>query len=272
MMPILRVGSCVILLERRLDIARRLREQGAVTVMELSSAYGVSDETIRRDLKALEREGLVQRRYGGALTNGAVEPVPPVHERQEVHSPEKRWIARLAVQLVTDGQVLKLDAGTTTRALARELKAQGRKAVVVTHDLMVAQELADAPGIDLYLTGGRLERQPMCMLGPQSEAALQLYNADISFVAASGISPGNDCLTTGSVFDAQVKQALMKGARTKVLLVDSSKFQRVAFVTYAPVSAVSTVITDPGIAPEQFDALRAMGIRVLLAGPETEAE
>lgn len=255
-------------MERRLDIARRLREQGAVTVMELSGTYGVSDETIRRDLKALEREGLVQRRYGGALTPGAVDPVPPVHERQAAHSPEKRWIARLAAQMVTDGQVLKLDAGTTTRALARELKALGRQVVVVTHDLLIAQELADAPGIDLYLTGGRLERQPMCMLGPQSEASLQMYNADISFVAASGIAPGSGCLTTGSILDAQMKQALMRNARSKVLLVDSSKFQRVAFVTYAQVSAISTVITDAGIAAEHLEAMRGLGIQVLVAGPD----
>lgn len=257
--------------QRRLDIARRLREQGTVLVSELCSLYGVSDETIRRDLKALEREGLVQRQYGGAVTTGPVDPVPPVQERQGVRIQEKRWIARAAARLVADGQVLKLDSGTTTRALARELKLAGRRVGVITYDLMVAQELADAPGIDVYLTGGKLEPQAMYLFGPQAETGLQMYNTDLSFIGAGGVSLERG-LTTASIFGAQLKRELMRHCSRAVLLVDASKFGRTGLVTFAPAAGIGTVITDREIPPEYLTGLRELGVEVIIAAAEEEAE
>ncbi len=263
--------------ERRHRIKEILLKDGRVRVTDLVAQFGVSDETIRRDLDQLAEEGLVQRGYGGAVladhVRSAIAAIPPVHQRTLQYSAEKDTIGRAAAALVEDGQMVIIDAGSTTWNVARHLR-RCRDVTVVTNSLDVAQECAKNPNLSVHLTGGRLIARSMCVVGPQAEAELRRYHAHLAILGTTGISLDKGFACT-DIFEAETKRAMAGSAERVVVVADHSKLQKRGLVSFALMSDVDLLITSNLADPTVLAEIEAHGVKVLacaIGEPCSEAD
>src|ERR1051326_643445 len=245
--------------ERRERILATLQRDGRVFATELSRALGVSDDTIRRDLDALAELGALQRVHGGAIRR-----LPFTEQfdvRQTEHMDAKAAIARATVPLLHPGQVILLDGGTTSLAIARHLPPDF-KATVITTSPPIAVALAAYPDIEIILIGGRLYRYAMVAVGADTVARLQAIRADVWIVGMLALHP-----TIGvSVLDyeeAQVKRAMMETAPLVVAPTLGEKLGTAAAYIVAPASKVTHLVTEAEVASETLAPYQAMGMTVL---------
>jgi DeoR family fructose operon transcriptional repressor len=249
--------------ERQQEIMRLARDSGRVDVLSLAEEFQVTAETVRRDLKALDRAGLVRRVHGGAIPVGHLDFEPDLAERDAVAADEKERIARAALaELPVDGSVI-LDAGTTAARLAAGLPVDSAL-TVVTHALPVAARLADHPGIALHLVGGRVRHRTRAAVDAWALRAYAEIKADVVFLATNGFSLEGG-LTTPDLAEAAVKRAVVGAARRVVLLADSAKFGQQHFARFGDLADVDLLITDTGLAPDDARAIEAQGTEVVRA-------
>ncbi|MGX1883141.1 DeoR/GlpR family DNA-binding transcription regulator [Streptomyces sp. NPDC055287] len=246
--------------ERQQEILRLARESGRVDVLSLADTFQVTAETVRRDLKSLDRAGLLRRVHGGAIPAGRLDFEPDLAERESTAADEKDRIARAALaELPETGSVI-LDAGSTIGRLAADVPLECGL-TVVTHALPVAARLADHPGIDLHLVGGRVRHRTRAAVDAWALRAYGEIRADVAFLATNGFSPPGG-LTTPDLAEAAVKRAVVAGARRIVLLADSAKYGQEHFARFGGLADVDLLITDTGLSPEDADAIRAGGTEV----------
>ncbi|RKN10921.1 DeoR/GlpR family DNA-binding transcription regulator [Streptomyces radicis] len=249
--------------ERQQEILRLAREGGRVDVPSLAEAFQVTAETVRRDLKVLDRAGLVRRVHGGAIPAGRLDFEPDLTERDAVAADEKDRIVRAALsELPATGSVI-VDAGTTTARLAAALPVDC-ELTVVTHALPIAARLADHPGIALHLVGGRVRHRTRAAVDAWALRAYAELNVDLLLLATNGFSLDGG-LTTPDLAEAAVKRALVSAARRTVLLADSAKHGRQHFARFGDLSDVDLLITDRGLSPEDAAAIERQGIEVVRA-------
>jgi DeoR/GlpR family transcriptional regulator of sugar metabolism len=229
--------------ERQQRIAETLREQGRVEVARLAAEYGVSEDTVRRDLRQLAARGLVQKTHGGAVALHAT--LLPTAQRAGVLAGAKRAIARAAAKLVEANQTLFVDGGTTTLALVNELKVAGapRPLTVITHALDVALAVADEPRIRLVMAGGAWLAAPRIFVGEAALATLRAHRADIALLGACALHPRAG-LTAHDPQEAAIKRAMVDGAVRRVLLTDATKLDVVAPCAVARLDELDRVISD----------------------------
>ncbi|MFF1528848.1 DeoR/GlpR family DNA-binding transcription regulator [Cellulomonas sp. NPDC058312] len=249
--------------ERHSVIVTTARAAGRVEVQALAADLDVTPETVRRDLTALERMGLLRRVHGGAVPVERLGHEPALAQREHVLAAEKDRIAKAALdELPTGGSVL-IDAGTTTVRLAEMLPAD-LELIVVTHALPVATALAGLPRVTLHLVGGTVRPRTLAAVGDWAERALAEVRVDVAFVGTNGLSAEHG-LTTPDLAEATVKRALVAAARRTVVLADHTKIGRTELAVVAPLQAVDTVVTDSGVAPELADEIEHAGPRVVRA-------
>ena len=249
--------------ERQQEILRLARDGGRVDVVSLAEEFQVTAETIRRDLKALDRAGLVRRVHGGAIPAGRLDFEPDLAERESTAADEKDRIAKAALaELPTQGTVI-LDAGTTIARLAGIIPLEA-ELTVVTHSLPIAARLADHPGMQLHIVGGRVRHRTRAAVDAWALRAYGEIRADVVFVAANGFSAGHG-LTTPDLAEAAVKRAAMTAARRVVLLADSAKHGQEHFARFGALSDVDLLITDTGLSPEDATAMERGGMEVVRA-------
>ncbi|GAA2739946.1 DeoR/GlpR family DNA-binding transcription regulator [Terrabacter aerolatus] len=250
---------------RHRAITDELRD-GAVSVQDLVVRLGVSAATIRRDLAELSDAGLVRRVHGGAapLANGdgPVEVDRPYEEVADDAAADKLAIARRAAELVHDGDTVLLDIGTTTGALARELK--GRSITVITPSLAVLDALRGDPAVDIVLLGGSLRRAYHSLVGPLTEEALRRVRATTVFLGTSGIDAQGWVLDTTSV-EVPTKRLLLEASARVVLLADRTKFPGQGSIRVCDFGSVSTLITTAATGHPTLELARSRGTDVLLA-------
>ena len=248
--------------ERRRSILEVLNRDGRVFVKELSRQFHTSQVTIRKDLEALHEQNHLHRTHGGALPcrEGALED-PTLREKEQLHRREKLHIAAAAARMVNEGQVVILDSGTTTTAIARALRSL-KKLTVVTNAVNIAAELAGTL-IDVILTGGTLRKNSFSLVGPIAEETLQHLNADILFLGVDGFDVHHG-LTTPNLPESKVNRVMAQVAKRTVVVCDSSKFGRRSLSLIMPTSSVQQVITDHGVAKAELRALKKAGIEVTL--------
>src|SRR6266567_8242786 len=248
--------------ERRRAILDLLTRQGRVLVTELARQFGTSQVTIRKDLEILHAHGLVHRTHGGALPSreGAVED-PTLREKEKLHRQEKLHIAEAAAAKVKEGQVLILDSGTTTTAIARALR-NFKNLTIITNATNIAAELAGT-AVEVILTGGTLRKNSFSLVGPLAEETLRRLSADLLFLAVDGFDVRYG-LTTPNLLEARVNRAMAEAARRTVVVCDSSKFGRRSLSLIMPTSAVHETITDRKIPKSQLKALRDSDVEVTL--------
>ncbi|MGQ9683691.1 MAG: DeoR/GlpR family DNA-binding transcription regulator [Anaerolineae bacterium] len=248
--------------ERQSRVAQFILRRGSASVQELRDHFGVSLMTIRRDLDALEEKGLIARIHGGAMAP-ASPAIAGEDERGILHVAEKAAIGALASGLVSDGQTLFLDAGTTTIELARRLRDR-KGLTVVTNSVRVLAVLADQPGVNLIGIGGSVYGGAWSFVGPLAEGALRRFNAHTAFMGISSVSLEHG-LTEVNFFEATVKSTMIQRAQRVVLLADHSKFEKVSPITVASLKEVRTIITDDALAPELVARYQEAGVELLQA-------
>jgi DeoR/GlpR family transcriptional regulator of sugar metabolism len=244
-----------------------INELGFCSVTDLGERLGVSRMTVRRDIQQLEEQQLVRSSHGGVA---ALAPRPGgthFQLRSDLQSHAKRAIAKRAAELILDrpGAIVGIDAGTSAFQVARQLHPQER-CTVVTHSLPVMNELSERPNIQVIGIGGVLHPETQAFAGPATIAALQKVRLDILILGTSAIRDG--VMYCGNAFDADTKREMIRISDQTVLLVDSSKFERLAAFDTDDLAKVSTAITDDGIAAEDRQQLTDAGVEVLVAPAE----
>jgi DeoR family fructose operon transcriptional repressor len=249
--------------ERRMRILQLMEKNQSVKVADLCERFGVTDETIRRDLSQLESEGLVDRAHGGAVLNQRLRVAYPYHLRQTQSPREKQVIGKAAAELVQDGATVILDNGTTTFEVARCLRDKKGLTVVTTSPL-IALEMADNHDFTVIMAGGVLDSDSKSLVGPDAEAFLRRFRVDIAFVGASGVSLERG-FTASSVYDAQIKTAMIKASKKPYVVADGTKIGASSLVCFSQISEVHGLVTDSS-APEALLAeVRDQGIDIVIA-------
>src|SRR5271156_5412094 len=248
--------------ERQRAILEILRREGRVLVVDLAKQFHTSQVTIRKDLEILHIKGRIHRTHGGALParEGALED-PTLREKEKLHRKEKLQIAAAAVRMVAEGQVVILDSGTTTTAIARALR-NFQNLTIITNAVNIAAELSGS-ALEVILTGGNLRKNSFSLVGPIADETLRRLNADILFLGVDGFDVEHG-LTTPNLLEAKVNRTMMDVARGVVVVCDSSKFGRRSLSSIAPPSGVHHLITDRGIPKSDLAALKKSGIHVTL--------
>lgn len=241
---------------------QRLVEYGNVQVSELVEQFAVSAVTIRADLTHIEAQGLATRTHGGATLVRTPPQEQDIHEKDALNLPLKNRIGALAARLVKAGDNIIIDSGSTTMTLARHLR-EHRDVTVMTNGLNIAWELANAPGVELLLTGGVLRKQSLSLQGSQAETSLNTYGFDTVFLGVDGLDLQFG-LTTHHEAEARLNHRMVERARRVVVLTDASKFGRVSLHRIARLDQVHTVITDTGISSEYMEGLQRLGIEVIV--------
>ena len=248
---------------RQGEIVSRARADGRVDVRELAELLEVTPETVRRDLTALERQGILHRVHGGAIPVERLGIEQAVAEREGRMAAEKERIAGAALDELPESGSILIDAGTTTVRLA-ELLPRDRELTVVTNSLPIASLLAGRPNLRLHLLGGLVRGRTLAAVGAWAEREIRDVYADVAFVGTNGLTVDRG-LTTPDLDEAGIKRALVACARRTVVLADHTKIGRSEFAQVAPLCAVDTLVTDSGLSSDLADEIESAGPRVVCA-------
>lgn len=247
--------------QRKQLILARLARDGQVLSSQLSEELQTSEDTIRRDLRELAREGWLQRVHGGALPASAA--TGNLAARSTVFTQEKVAIAREAAKLVKPGQVVIIDGGTTATQLVRQLPRELR-ATVVTHSPSIAVELAEHLLINVILLGGHLFRHSMVCMGGATVEAAQRIRADVYFMGVTGVHPQSG-LTTGDHEESCIKRVLQERAAETVVMASSEKLGAASPFTIAALDSVTTMVVPGTVTARVKKGLEKAGVGVVVA-------
>lgn len=247
---------------RKEVILERLGRDQRVSVLELSSEFGVSGETIRRDLKDLEAEGAVRRVHGGAIPAGRTADTP-ITERIQFNALQKDEVATLARGLINDDCVIFLDTGTTTLALARRLIGF-KKLKLYTNSLRIAQAACEHFGVRVQMTPGSLRPVEQDLVGYETISYIQQFHFDMVFMGAAAINADYGFMDFEED-EARIRQVLLKQTSRSVVIADHSKFGKVGNVITAPFGSVNTLVTDRRPPEDIAGAVRAEELKIIHA-------
>ncbi|MFJ8546499.1 DeoR/GlpR family DNA-binding transcription regulator [Streptomyces sp. NPDC093586] len=255
--------------ERRQLILEMVRANGAVSLRELARVVQTSEVTVRRDVRALEAEGLLDRRHGGAVLPGGFTRESGFPQKSHLATAEKTAIADLAAGFVEEGEAIVVGAGTTTQELARRL-ARVPGLTVVTNSLLVAQALAHANRVEVVMTGGTLRGSNYALVGSGAEQSLQGLRVSKAFLSGSGLTAERG-LSTSNMLSASVDRALVQAAAEVVVLADHAKLGTDTMFQTVPTDLITRLVTDepPGHddrAATELQALADQGVQIAVAG------
>ena len=246
--------------QRKQLILEKLSAEGQVQSKALSILFDVSEDTIRRDLRELAGEGRLQRVHGGALPSSSA--IAPFAERQSVKMDAKKRVARKGVQLISSGQVVIVDGGTTTSELITFFPPDLR-ITVVTHSPGIALGLVDHPSIEVILIGGRLYKHSIVAVGAAAIEGIENIHADLFFMGVTGIHPDAG-LTTGDFEEACIKPAFSGRAAETVVLASPEKINAASSFVIGDVSSVNTIVVEDSTDKDWIRAVSEKGVSVLL--------
>ncbi|WP_078594971.1 DeoR/GlpR family DNA-binding transcription regulator [Streptomyces sp. NRRL S-920] len=255
--------------ERRQLILEMVRANGAVSLRELARVVQTSEVTVRRDVRALEAEGLLDRRHGGAVLPGGFTRESGFPQKSHLATAEKTAIADLAAGLVEEGEAIVVGAGTTTQELARRL-ARVPGLTVVTNSLLVAQALAHANRVEVVMTGGTLRGSNYALVGSGAEQSLQGLRVSRAFLSGSGLTAERG-LSTSNMLSASVDRALVQAAAEVVVLADHTKLGTDTMFQTVPTDVITRLVTDEPPAHDdraatELQALADQGVQIAVTG------
>lgn len=249
--------------ERQREIVSVTLLDGRVEVADLAERFGVTTETIRRDLSDLQNQRVVRRVHGGAVPWETVGFEPLLSVRADLHDDEKRRIARRALAELPDNGAVIIDSGSTLTRFAEAIPADCSLRIV-TNSLQTAQRLADHEGTDVIVVGGKVRKNTLAMVDATAVAAVEPLVVDTLFISSDGIS-ADIGLTTPYREEAALKRAMIRSAKRVVALVDHTKVGHDHFVRFAEWSDVDVLVTNTEVDPTVIDRIEALGTIVLLA-------
>lgn len=251
--------------ERQQKILEMVIEAGQVSITEISERFDVSEMTARRDLKKLDRQGLLRRVHGGAIRSLGRSYEPPFSTRAIKNQQIKHKIGLKAAELIFDGDSIALDVGTTTLEIVHGLKER-RDLTIVTSCLQIANAVVSTLSIEsnvrLIVSGGIVRPRELSMIGSVPEYVFKNLHVDKAFLGIGGISL-EDGLTEYNMEDSRVKQVLIESAQEVIVVTDSTKFGQTTFTTVGPLDAAQKIVTDDQAPPDIVAAIEERGVEVI---------
>ncbi|MDV0594659.1 MULTISPECIES: DeoR/GlpR family DNA-binding transcription regulator [unclassified Enterobacter] len=245
--------------QRKQLIIEKLETEGQVQSKALSILFDVSEDTIRRDLRELAAEGRLQRVHGGALPSSSA--IAPFAERQSVKMDAKKKVAQKGAQLISSGQVVIIDGGTTTAELITFLPPD-LHITVVTHSPSIALGLVTHPSVEVILIGGRLYKHSIVAVGAGAIEGIENIHADLFFMGVTGIHPDAG-LTTGDFEEACIKRAFSGRAAETIVLASPEKINTASSFVIGDVSLANTIVVDGNTDEDWIRALSEKGVSVI---------
>ena len=230
-------------LERRNIIIERLNTDGKVVVATLSQEFGVTEETIRRDIEKLSNEGLAVKTYGGAVSNAMQTNAElPYNIRKKSNIDLKQKIAETVASMIKDGDRIMLDASSTAIYVARQIKSK-KNITVITNSVEILFELADKTGWTILSTGGSLREGAFSLFGSAAEKMIRDHYVDYAICSAKGIDSRMG-ISDSNEKDAEMKKAIFNAASTRILALDSTKFDKISFIKVCDLKEIDVIVTD----------------------------
>lgn len=247
--------------QRKKIILEKLAQDGQVVAKQLSEFFGLSEDTLRRDLRELDSEGLLQRVHGGALPVSSA--IATFAERNTLESAAKTAIAKAAAAMIMPGQVVILDGGTTSAELVKQLP-RNLQATIVTHSPSVAVGLVEHPNIEAIMIGGRLYKHSIVCVGAAAVEAMSHIRADIYFMGVTGVHPVAG-LSTGDLEEAYIKRALAARAAETVVLASAAKLNAASQYAIGELTLAQTIVVEGDTADALIEPLQQAGVTVIKA-------
>lgn len=248
-------------IERRTQILEKLQKDKKVYVGNLSQHYKVSEETIRRDLEKLEKEGLVTKSYGGAVLKDTNTIDLPFNVRKNRNVDAKIKIAKLLAETIEDGDSIMLDSSTTAVFVAKYMKDK-KNITVITNSIEIIIELSDVTDWRIISTGGTLKESSLDLIGPNSIKTIQSYHVDKAVISCKGLDLERG-LTDSNELQAEVKKTMYSSSKKKILAIDSTKFNCISFTTICGTNEISAIYTEKKPEERWFQYFKKQGIECI---------
>lgn len=229
-------------IERRNIILSMLQKENRVVVGDLSREFKVTEETIRRDLEKLEKDGFAKKTYGGAIINESLNVDLPYTVRKKANVTNKQLIAEVVNNIVQDGDHIMLDASSTAVYIAKSLKNK-KNLTLITNSIEILFELADIVGWKVLSTGGVMKEGSLSLVGHQAEKMISSFHVDKTIVSCKGVDMDYG-ITDSNELEANVKKLMLDSATTKILAVDNSKLDKISFTKIGELSDIDIMVTD----------------------------
>ncbi|MDI6619226.1 MAG: DeoR/GlpR family DNA-binding transcription regulator [Clostridiales bacterium] len=248
-------------IERRRKIISLLQEHQSVIVPELSKLFKVTEETIRRDLEKLEREGLIKRSYGGAVLSESTNVDIPLKIREITNIEGKQAIALNVAGYIDDGETLILDSSSSALQVARQLKSK-KRLTVITNSIRVVYELSNSKDFNIISTGGTLKPNSLSFIGHLAENTIKNYHVDKAIISCKGFNKEIG-ITDSNEMEAEVKKAMVDAADQVFLLIDHTKVDRASFVKFTSFDRINYIFTDRKFSPDWEDLIHKNNINII---------
>ncbi|WP_120463795.1 DeoR/GlpR family DNA-binding transcription regulator [Paenibacillus aceti] len=242
---------------RKAKIKELIIEKKNVTVAELTAMFNVTEESIRRDLKQLEDEGILIRIYGGAYISDGVQNDVNVNLREHIHVEGKKRIASKCVEFIKNGDSIFLDASTTSLYIANMIG--NKRITVVTNSMKIVNTLVDSPSVHLVIIGGVVSNSSMSALGRNAEQNMNSYYFDLAFISCRTISMQHG-ITDSNEQQAEVRRLAVERANTVYLVADHTKFDRTSFASICGFEHIHSIIVDKPLSQEWHEFLEAHNV------------
>lgn len=229
-------------IERRNKILAILQEESRVLVSDLSKSFNVTEETIRRDLEKLEKEGFAKKTYGGAILNESANVDLPYTIRKKANVSNKQDIAEVISSMIEDGDYVMIDASSTAVYIAKSLKSK-KNLTLITNSIEILLELSDVVGWKVLSTGGTMKEGSLSLMGHQAENMITTFHVDKAIISCKGLDVEKG-ITDSNEMDAHIKKLMLASANKKILAVDNSKLDRISFTKIGDISDVDVIVTD----------------------------
>ncbi len=248
-------------IERRNAILAKLSVEGKVIVADLSRDFGVTEETIRRDLEKLDNEGLAKKTYGGAVANQTVNVDLPYSVRKRANVERKQRIAEKIGEMIHDGDYIMLDSSSTAIFVIKYIKSL-KNITLITNSVEIMLELADKEGWNILSTGGSLKEGALSLVGASAEKMIRGFHVNLAVCSSKGIDISMG-ITDSNEKDSQIKQAIFAAADRRILAIDGTKFDKISFVKVCDVRDVDTVVTDEPPSERWVEYFRENGVELV---------
>jgi DeoR family transcriptional regulator of aga operon len=248
--------------DRRAVILKQLEQDEQVNVFELSRQFMVSEVTIRKDLRHLEKKNILIRSRGGAMKRSLINIDLSIYDRRRQNIRLKSAIGAAAAAMINDGETILLDTGTTVMELAKNLPKK-IEITVITNSVDITFRLAEYPNIRVIMPGGMLRRNSLALVGEQTAESLRTFYCDKYFLSADGIDIEKGMMTT-NIEEAALARINIKNSKEVFALIDSSKFLSKGITAIAPLAKVDTLITDSGIPDKILKEIKDLGVNVII--------
>ena len=248
-------------IERRNAILAKLSLEGKVVVSDLAKEFDVTEETIRRDLEKLDKDGLARKTYGGAVKNENFNIDLPFHVRKQTNVESKRQIAAQISEMIHDGDYVMLDSSTTALNVIKNILDR-KKITLITNSIEILIELCNKPDWMVVSTGGVLKEGGLSLVGYQAERMVSGFHVDIAICSCKGLDSEMG-ITDSNERDSEIKKAFFNAANKKVLAVDSSKFDRTSFVKVCSIGEVDTIVTDRDPGDRWRERIKNAGVELI---------